>query len=96
MADKNAAYKQFEHFLTALLFLALALFVLYLVGAGVGVLFLKILGAVASILVAGFSLWNLYRTNELLRQRSLWLTLGFGAIVLLTLVSLIFGYPAPK
>ena len=96
MAEKRSNYKQLEHFLSMLLFFSLGMFVLYLVTAGFGIVILKILFAILVVLLSGFCLWLLYKTKELLRNRSLYLTCAFGSMVLLTIVSLICNYPSPK
>ena len=95
MAEKRSKYRQLEQFLTMLLALTGAMFVLYLVTAGLGIVVLKIILALAVALLGGFCLFILYRTRELLRSRSLWLTLSFCSMILLTVVSLICNYPAP-
>lgn len=95
MAEKQSRYQELERFLTTILFVDLACFVVYLISAGLGGVVMKIICAVAAILIAAYSLWTLYCTKELTRQRSLWLTSAFGSIVLCTFVSLICNYPAP-
>lgn len=96
MAEKRSRYQQLEHFLTMLLFLDLGMFVLYLITAGFGILVLKILFAILVFLLCALCLWLLHRTKELFRSRSLWLTCGFGSMLLLTVVSLICNFPSPK
>ena len=95
MAERQNGYRQFERFLTILLALTGAMFVLYLVTAGLGILVLKFILALVVAGLAGLGLFLLYRTKELLRSRSLYLTLSYGALLLLTIVSLICNYPAP-
>lgn len=95
MADNRGRYKQLEQFLTLLLLLNLVIFAVYLLCAGFGILVLKIIAAIAAVLVAAFCLWMLHSSKELLRARSLWLTCAFSSIFLLTIVSLICNYPAP-
>ena len=96
MANNRIDFDRLEKFLSTLLLVNLGIFVLYLVFAGFGLLALKIITATASILGAGYCLCFLFSAGELLRSRSLWLTCGFGSIVLLTIVSLICNYPAPQ
>ena len=38
---------------------------------------------------------SLIRSRELLKQRSLWITMGFFGILICTIVSLIVNYPSP-
>ena len=96
MANNQINYGQLEKFLSTFLLVNLGIFVLYLVFAGFGLLVLKIITATAAILGAGYCLWFLYSAKELLRSRSLWLTCAFSSIALLTIVSLICNYPAPR
>lgn len=95
MTEKQGRYKQLEKFLTMLLGIDLILFVLYLVCAGFGILVLKIIAAIAAVVLAAFCIWMLHTSKELLRQRSLWLTCSFGSVFLLVIVSLLCNYPAP-
>lgn len=96
MGNNQSNFSQLEKFLTSLLLVDLGIFVLYLMFAGFGVLVLKIITATAAILGAGFCLWILYKSKELRRPRSLWMTCAFGSVALLTIVSLICNYPGPK
>ncbi len=96
MANHQKNYAQLERFLTLLLYVTLAVFVCYLLFAGLGVIPVKIITAVIAILGGGFCLFVLYNTKELFRSRSLWLTCAFSSIVLLTIVSLICNFPSPK
>ncbi len=70
--------------------------VLYLLMAGLGVVWLKWFLAIAAILLSAAGLASLYLTGELRRQRSLYLTAGFGAVVIVILFSLILNYPSPN
>ena len=71
------------------------LFLLYLLMAGLGVVWLKWVLAVVAILLAGAGLAVLYLTGELRRQRSLYLSAGFAAVVVCIFISLILNYPSP-
>ena len=51
--------------------------------------------AILGILISGLVLAYLYMSKELLRRRSIWMTLGAGSVVILTLMSLILNFPAP-
>ncbi len=95
MDKQNGRYKDLEMFLTVLLLLELGFFILYLVVAGSGIIAIKVICAIIIFLVSAFCLWILYTSKELLRQRSLWLTCGFGSLLICTLVSLLAGFPAP-
>ena len=95
MAERQNGYRQFERFLTILLALTGAMFVLFLFTSGLGLVVLKCLLALIVAALAGIGLFLLYRTKELLHSRSLYLTLSYSALILLTIVSLICNYPAP-
>ena len=95
MANKQSRYRQLEQFLSLLLALNGAMFILYLVTAGLGIVVLKIILALIVVALGGFCLFILHRTKEMFRSRSLYLTLSYCSLILLTLVSLICNYPAP-
>lgn len=69
---------------------------LYLLMAGLGVVWLKWILAILAVLVSAAGLGTLYLTGELRRQRSLYLTAGFGAVAVVILFSLILNYPSPN
>ena len=70
-----------------------AVFVLYLLFATFNVAVLKWIMAIIAIVGAALCLGFLYLSGELMKKRSLWMTMSFGAIALLTLVSLICKVP---
>ena len=94
MANQNR-YKELEQYLTIFLIASTIAFVLYLIFAGIGILWLKVITAIFAILLPVLCLALLYLTKELLKQRSLWLTAGFFGIFLCTVVSLIANFPSP-
>lgn len=93
--SKRSRYKDLERGMTVLLLAATVDFILYLIFAGTGILWLKVLTAIFAILLPVLCLAFLYLCKELLRQRSLWLTMGFFGVFLCTIVSLIANYPCP-
>ena len=93
MAKKRNRYKELEQLMTVALIACAVIFVLYLVCAIAGILWLKIVTAVFAILLCAGGLTFLYLTKELLRQRSLWLTTGFLSVLLCIVVSLILNFP---
>ena len=92
MAKPNS-YQQFERQLTFALIGCAVVFVLYLIFAALGIIWLKVITAIITILLHCLCLVFLYMTQELLKQRSLGLTTGFLGIFLCTLVSLIANFP---
>ena len=95
MDRRRARYKRLETMITALLCLDVVVFIAYLVFAGMGMIALKIITAIACIGISGFVLYRLFVTRELLRRRSLWMTLGAACIIVCILFSLILNFPCP-
>jgi hypothetical protein len=92
MAQRNR-YQDLTRLMTAALIGSAAFFVLYLIFAGIGIVWAKVLTAIFAILVPVLCLGFLFMSQELLKQRSLWLTTGFGGILVCTIVSLITNFP---
>ena len=95
MEERRNRYKDLEQLMTVLLIAAAVDFLLFLIFSGVGVLWVKVVTAIFAILMPLLSLAFLYISQELLRQRSLWLTTGFASILVCTIVSLICNFPSP-
>jgi hypothetical protein len=91
----NKRYRDLEQYMTIALIASAVIFVLYLIFSAAGVIWLKVITAIFAILLPLLSMAILYLTQELLRQRSLWLTTGFFGVFICTLVSLIANFPAP-
>lgn len=88
-------YKDIERFLTQVLIADAAVFVLYMIFAGMGLGFLKITATVLCLLASIACLALLYMTGETKKARSRWLVMGFVCIVICLLVSLLLNYPSP-
>lgn len=95
MEQKNNRFRDLEQFLTILIFAMTAIFIFYLFMAGSGMAVLKVIAVVLIAAIAAFGLWLLVKSRELLRQRSIWMTLSFVCCLICTLVSLLTGYPGP-
>ena len=95
MDKKKLRYKKMELLITVALCLAAGLFLVYLIAAGIGAVSLKVTCAVISILISIAVLYYLYITKELLRRRSLWMTLAAVCIVVCIVFSLILKFPCP-
>ena len=94
--DKNRArFKQMEMIMTVVLCVDAAIFLAYLIFAGLRITGLKIITTILCFLISGAVLYFLYITRELLRKRSIWMTLAAACIILCVLVSLILRFPAP-
>ncbi len=90
---KRDRYKEFEQLMTLALLGSTMLFVLYLVVAAAGIVWLKVILALVSIVIPLGGLGLLWMSRELLRPRSLWLTCGFFSVIACTLASLILAFP---
>lgn len=95
MTRRVNRYKQMEKKMTYALLADLGLFLLYLLFAGQGIIWLKVILAIFCGLLSLAVLAFLYLSQELLRPRSRWMTVGAAAIALCLLVSLLLNYPAP-
>ena len=93
MAKRNNRYRQFDFIMTRVVIGDVFLFLLYLLSAAVGIGFLKGLAAFVTVVGSAACVGYLYLTQEMLKKRSLWMTLSFAAIALLTIVSLICKVP---
>ena len=96
MASKPNRYHQMERYMTYALIADTVIFIFYLIFAGLGIIWLKVLFLLAGLGLSGALLWFLYTTKELLRQRSLWITTGAAAIAVCILFSLILNFPSPN
>lgn len=96
MAQKVSRYKTLERYMTVALCLDTVLFIGYMIAAGNGVMWLKIIFSLFCFVLSGAMLWLLYKTKELLRQRSLWITTGAAAIAVCLFFSLILNFPSPN
>ncbi len=96
MAQKPNRYKVMERYMTYALCLDAVLFILYMIVAGNGIIWLKVILTLLCLALSGALLWFLYTTKELLRQRSLWITAGAAAIALCLLISLVLNFPSPN
>ena len=92
---KRMRYKTIEKYLTYILLADTAVFAMYLLFSGTGVVALKVITALLSIVASGLSLGYMYMIGETKKRRSRWIVLGFLGILLCLFVSLILKYPAP-
>ena len=92
---KRMRYKTIEKYLTYTFLADTAVFALFLLFSGLGVVALKVITALLVIVASGLSLAYLYMIGETKKRRSRWLVLGFACLLLCLFVSLILKYPAP-
>lgn len=96
MDKKNNRYQIMERNMILILIGDLLLFIAYLVAAGNGIIWLKVILAIVTILLSVLCLIFLYLSGELLKQRSLWMGTASAAIAVCILFSLILNYPSPS
>lgn len=96
MDRRKARYKRMESMITIALCLDALIFIAYMIFAGMGMLALKVVATILCILISGVVLYYLYITRELLRRRSMWMTLAAVCIILCLVVSLVLNFPAPR
>ena len=96
MAGKQSRYKSMERIMTYGLCADTALFILYMIFAGMGIIWLKVVLAILSLLLSGAILALLYLSRELTTRRSQWITAGAAALALCLLLSLILNFPSPN
>ena len=95
MARRNNRYKKLEQNITYAIGADLLLFIIYLIAAGNGVIWLKVLSTLFAFAISLGCLGILYISQELLRRRSLWMTAAAASIFVCILFSLILNFPAP-
>ena len=96
MKQNANRYKTMERYMTVALCLDAVLFIFYMIVAGNGIIWLKVILSLLCFVVSGALLWFLYKTKELFRQRSLWITTGAAAIAVCLFFSLILNFPSPN
>ena len=95
MASGKNRYLQMRKIMTYVLCGDLAIFILYLFAAGLGVLWLKVITSILIILTSSLSIAYLYITQEIFKKRSFWMTVAAGAILICLLYSLFLNFPCP-
>ncbi len=95
MARKNKRYQETMRNLTILLAANTVVFILYVLVAFYGILWLKAITSIFAILLSVLCLFYLYLIRSLFRRRGFGLSAGYSGIVLLTILSLLTGFPNP-
>ena len=96
MDNKNNRYQTMERNMILVLLGDLALFIIYLISAGNGIIWLKVIFFILTISLSVLCLAFLYISGELLKQRSLWMGTAAAAIAVCLLFSLILNFPSPS
>ena len=71
MEGRQNHYKELERYLTFSLIIDAIIFVMYLIVAGLGIIWLKVITAFLALALSALIEYYLYVNNELMRQRSM-------------------------
>lgn len=96
MARRRNRYKEMERYMTYTLLFDVFMFILFLIYSGIGVIWVKVVTSIVAIATGLLCLGFLYLNREILRSRSLWMTVTAVSIIVCTVFSLILGYPSPN
>ena len=95
MARRNR-FSELESKMTRILLVNTVVFVLFLIFSAFGIIPMKVISAIVSILVSLLCLGYLFMSGEMRKRRSLWMVTAGAGLFLCTLVSLICNFPSPK
>ena len=90
---QKRSFKQLEQQLTIAVIVNAAIYLLYLLFAGFGITWLKVILALAGISLGILGCAFLVLIGEHKRRRSLWILCAFGSIAACILVSLLTRFP---
>ena len=93
MKKRRSRYQQMEWLMTCTLVGATGLFILYILFAAFGIIWLKVISSILVILICSAVLAFMYLNGELLKRRSLWITTWAASILVCLLFSLMLNYP---
>lgn len=96
MPNRNNRYKLMERYMGYALTASFLAFLTLMMCSGLDIPWLKLLAAIVAILLPLLCLVYLYLTEELFRQRSLWLSACAAAILVCAVISLILSFPSPN
>lgn len=95
MPNRRNRYQEMEFRMFFVLLADVLLFIFYLIAAGNGIVWLKVIIAIIAIIISGLCLIFLYLTQEISRPRSLWMTATAGAVLVCIVFSLLLNFPSP-
>lgn len=95
MDKERNRFKELEKAMTVYLVAITVVFILFLIGAGCGILWLKVIFAIITALGCILCLGYLYMTRLLTQPRSLWMTTAAAAILVCLFFSLVLNFPSP-
>ena len=96
MSQRKTRFRDFERYITLCLTIATILFFFFLSAAGSGNVGFKVFLAILTVTDCGYCLWLLYKKQELLRRRSLWMNVWAACVILCILASIILNFPSPN
>ena len=96
MENQKTRLQNMQFIMYGALALDLFLFIIYLIAAGNGIIWLKIIIAILAILLSVLCLGFLYLSKEMLRPRSIWMSVMAVSIAICLLFSLILNFPSPN
>ena len=96
MAKRKNSYRNLERILIAAASVDAILFVVFLISAGNGTVWLKITSAIIAIVLSVLAIGFMILIGEARRPRSLWLSVSFAAIAFCIIISLICNFPSPN
>ncbi len=88
-------YKEMERYMTYALIADGLLFIFYLLSAGAGIIWLKVILTILAFALSSACLAWLYISRELLKMRSMWMSTAALAVIVCILFSLLLNYPSP-
>lgn len=92
---KRNTFRNFERLMTRAILGTLAVFVMMLAAAAIGIGWLKWLLALLVLAISGLGFTLLVLKQEHRRRRSRWMLASFVSLLICTLASLLLGFPAP-
>ena len=96
MSKRPNRYKLMVRNMTITIMVNLVFFLVFLIAAGNSIVWLKVISFIMILIISSLCLAVLYLSKELLRQRSIWMTVASFAILACTLFSLILRFPSPN
>lgn len=96
MKQGNMQYQKLKKILKYLLAADLLAFLTLMTASAVHVPEVKFFSAISTLLLSGLCLTLLYRSHELMRRRSFWMTVSSGALAACAVFSLVLHFPSPN
>ena len=96
MPQKKTRFRDFERYITLCLAIATSLFIVFLSAADAGSIGLKFFLAIVAVADCGYCLWLLHQNKELLRRRSLWMSVWAACLIVCILAAIILNFPSPN